>query len=149
MKAWIKAHISKKDVAPVVQPEEYGKSFKKWWTVLQPSWRQSVVDGKLTKEAPDDEKWEGLMKGGTAGIYIVVVALSWWIKALGTITDGGDASEAVQDVTWVLDKVCGSLLSNERGSPGLKRDYDDLSEGPEGTRNKKRWVYSLLFRFEL
>ena len=51
----------------------------KWWTAIQPSWRQSMVDGILTKDIPDDdsEKWGGLMKGGTAGIYMVIVALSW------------------------------------------------------------------------
>jgi hypothetical protein len=105
--------------------------------MLQPTWRR-VVDGTLTKDTPDDEKWGGLMKGGTAGIYTVVIALSWWIKALGTVVDGGDASVAIRDVTWVLDQVCGTLLS-EQGSPGLKRGHesDDLSEG---TRNKKRWV---------
>jgi hypothetical protein len=138
MKPWIKSRIDKKDVAPRVQPVEYGKSFMKWWTALQPSWRRSMVGGTLTlaKDIPDDEKWGGLMKGGTAGIYTVVVALSWWIKAIGTIADGGDASVAVRDVTWVLDQVYGVLLA-ERGAPGLKRGRDDLSEG---TRNKKRWV---------
>ena len=118
----------------------------KWWTAIQPSWRRSTVDGTLTKDIPDDvlEKWGGLMKGGTAGIYTVVVALSWWIKALGTIADGGDASLALRDVAWVLGQVCGTLLT-EQGSSGLKRGHDDLSER---TRSKKRYVsisFSLCF----
>jgi hypothetical protein len=142
MKAWIKAHVNKKDVAPKVRSEEYGKSFMQWWTALQPSWRRSMANGTLTKDAPDDEKWGGLMKGGTAGIYTVVVALSWWVKALGTVVEGGDASAAVRDVTWVLNQVCGTLLSEGHGgssSPGLKRSLNDLSEG---SRTKKRWVRS-------
>jgi len=131
-------HIDKKNVAPKVQPDKYGKSFMKWWTSLQPTWRK-MVDGTLTKDVPVDEKWGALMKGGTTGIYTVVIGLSWWIKALDTVEDGGDASVAVRDVTWVLDQVGGTLLS-ERGSqgPGLKRghDSDDLSEE---TPNKKRY----------
>jgi hypothetical protein len=127
--------MDKKDVAPTVQPVEYGETFMKWWIALQPLWRRSM-DGTLSKDTPDEETWRGLMKGGTAGIYTVVIALSWWIKALGTIADGGDASVTVRDVTWVLDQVCGTLLT-EQGPPGLKRGHDDLSEG---TRNKKRCV---------
>ena len=69
----------------------------------------------LRKRPPENEKWEGLKKGGTAGIYTVVVALSWWIKAVGNVADGGDAFVAVRDITWVLDQVCESLIS-ERGS---------------------------------
>jgi hypothetical protein len=110
----------------------------KWWTSLQPTWRKTV-DGKLAKDMPDDEKWGGLMKGGTAGIYTVVIALSWWIKALGSIAHGGDASVAVRDVTWVLDQVCKTLVS-ERGSSGLKCGNDDLSEE---IPKKKRWVFCL------
>lgn len=137
MKAWIKARVDKKDVAPDVQPEEYGKSFMKWWTELQPSWRK-MDNGRLTKDTPDGEKWRGLMKGGTAGIYTVVVALSWWIKALGTVAEGGEAFLAVRDVVWVLEQASGTLrseLGSRVGSEGLKRVRDEL---PEGTRNKKR-----------
>jgi hypothetical protein len=88
-------------------------------------------------DTPDDERWGGLMKGGTAGIYTVVIALSWWIKALGTVPDGGDASVAVRDVTWVLDQFCEFLVS-EGGGSGLKRGHDDLSEG---TPKKRRCVF--------
>jgi hypothetical protein len=99
-----------------------------------------MVDGKLTKNTPEDEKWGGLMKGGTAGIYTVVVALSWWVKALGKSAEGGDVSTVVQDVTWVLNQVRGTLLTergspSQGGSPGLKRAPDDLNDE---NRKKKR-----------
>lgn len=80
------------------------------------------------------------MKGGTAGVYTVVVALSWWVKALGNSADGGDVSAVIGDITWVLDQVSGALLSeqgssSQGGSAGLKRAHDDLDEG---TQKKKR-----------
>jgi hypothetical protein len=127
-------------VAPDVQPEAYGKSFTKWWIALQPTWRRTE-DGNLSKDTPDDEKWGGLLKGGTAGIYTVVVALSWWVKALANYADGGDASTAVRDVTWVLDQLGGTLLSDQESpsqggsSTGLKRVHDDFNEE---TQKKKR-----------
>ena len=114
VKAWIRARIDKKDITPKVRAGDYGKSFTKWWTALQPTW-QRRADGTLAKKAPENEKWEGLKKGGTAGIYTVVVALSWWIRAVGNVADGGDAFGAVRDITWVLNQVCESLIS-ERGS---------------------------------
>jgi hypothetical protein len=116
----------------------------KWWTALQPTWRRTV-DGTLTKDTPNDEKWGGLMKGGTAGIYTVVVALSWWIKALGNVADGGDALVAVRDITWVLDQVCETLVSEPRsfGLP-VKRGHDDLSEA---TPKKKRCVFKSISCF--
>ena len=136
MKAWIKVHADKKDVALEVQPEEYRKSFHKWWTALQPSW-QKKVDGRLTKNTPDDEKWGGLMKGGTSGIYKVVIALSWWIKSLGTVPEGGDALLAVRDVAWVLDQASGTLQSEQGslgGSSGLKCARDESTEKTQRDR---------------
>jgi hypothetical protein len=142
MKPWIKAHVNKKDIAPKVRPEVYGKSFLKWWTSLQPNWRK-MVDGTLGNDTPDDEKWGGLMKGGTSGIYTVVIALSWWIKALGTFTCGGDASVTIRDVTWVLEQVCDTWVSDV-GSSGLKRGHDDSSEE---TPKKKRCIFMSFFLY--
>jgi hypothetical protein len=75
MKPWVKARIDKKDVAPDIQPEQYGKSFVTWWTSLQPTSRK-MVDGLLTQDLHDDENWDWLKKGGTAGFYTVIIALS-------------------------------------------------------------------------
>lgn len=108
---------------------------------MQPAWRR-LADGTLAKGTPDDKKWGSLMKGGTAGIYTVVVALSWWIKALDTVADGGDASVAIRDVTWVLEQFSKTLVSGQTSS-GLKRGHDDMTEG---TPEKKRLV-SLVFFF--
>jgi hypothetical protein len=107
----------------------------KWWTALQPSWRQKLVDGALATNIPADEKWEGLSKGGTAGIYTVIVALSWWIKVVPATADG-DAWVAVRDVAWVMGRICATLGSANK-SRGLKREGDNLSDG---RRRSKRSV---------
>ena len=78
---WIKS--KKKDVVPFVNPSAYGLCFTEWWGGMQPSWQLFWgLDGwlNLVREAPKSETWQGLRKGGTAGMYTVVLALSWWIK---------------------------------------------------------------------
>jgi len=95
-----------------------------------------LVDGTLATDIPADEKWEGLTKGGTAGIYTVIVALSWWIKALGTTADK-DAWVAVRDVAWVMGRIC-AMLGSTNQSRGVKRQGDGLNGGK---RRSKRYVF--------
>ena len=39
------------------------------------------------RNVPQDESWQTLKKGGTAGIYVIVIGLSWWVKAQHTEHD--------------------------------------------------------------
>ena len=77
--AWIKS--KKKNSPPEIDVEEFMSSFMAWWIALQPGWRLAD-DGSFNYEMPKDEDWHVLHKGGLARLYIVVVALSWWIRAL-------------------------------------------------------------------
>ena len=45
---------------------------------MQPSWRNQ---GELLRDIPQGETWQTLKKGGTSGIYIVIIGLSWLIGA--------------------------------------------------------------------
>jgi hypothetical protein len=97
---WIKS--KKKDTVPLVKPGAYGKRFLTWWRLLQPSWR---IDGNsLVSSAPEAENWEGLRKGGTAGFYVVVIGLSWWIKSQLKERDAV-AWTAVDDISWVIQQM--------------------------------------------
>ena len=97
---WIKS--KKKDVVPSFQLETYGKAFKAWWMMMQPSWR--TEGGLLIRDVPEDETWQTLRKGGTSGIYIVIVGLSWWVKAQLAEQDT-DAWSLVDDLAWVLQQM--------------------------------------------
>jgi hypothetical protein len=56
---WIKS--KKKTVMPTLEAGPYGKSFKDWWTAMQPGWR--IKGGALSREVPWDENWQMLRKG--------------------------------------------------------------------------------------
>ena len=129
---WVKRHVDKKDIPMEIKPKPYGSLFMKWWRALQPSWRRGQVEGVLEKDVPRGEKWDGLAKGGTAGIYVVVMALSWWIKAIETPAPEGEAWGVVQDLCWVLTQIQSAIAETGDGSQGVKRCND--SEGGKRTK---------------
>ena len=90
---------------------------------IQPDWhKEELGDGNdfLSRQIPDDETWASLLKGGTAGLYTVVVALSWWIKQLPSGGTHTDIWRSVEDITWVLTEVTKTLSH----SGGMKRSVD-------------------------
>ena len=92
-----------------------------WWIALQPGWRLAE-DGSFIYEVPRDEDWAGLHKGGKAGLYTVVVALSWWVRALTPQIPSFCAWMAVRDVQWVIDQIC-----MKRAPAGKKRGLEEDS----------------------
>ena len=104
--SWIKS--KKKNSPPEVNVNTYGPSFMAWWITLQPVWRVSD-DSLFNYMAPSNEDWCVLQKGGLAGLYTVVVALSWWIRALTPESFSSRALTAVRDVRWVIDQISRKL----------------------------------------
>ena len=130
--AWIKN--KKKEVPPEVDPDTYGSSFMTWWFAIQPTWRLSD-NASFVYEAPPDEDWRLLHKGGSAGLYTVVVALSWWIRALPLHLPCLRAWSAVRDVQWVIDQIYDMVLHTTKG---IKRGREDLALQAPQSNNTKR-----------
>ncbi|PPR06473.1 hypothetical protein CVT24_002573 [Panaeolus cyanescens] len=131
---WIKRHKHKKTEPMDVNSSIFGDQLKAWWTCLQPKWRQVPgPDGLLSRAVPSDEDWVSLARGGNNGIFLVVLALSWWIRSLDTSTPHGhDAWRMVDDVYWVLS--CLQRLLQKEATTGKKR----LAENSEPSSNTKR-----------
>ena len=72
----------------MVNAIEYRPSFIAWWSALQPSWCVSDSSTVLSKNVPANETWAALGKGGSAGLYVVIMALSWWINTVGADAEG-------------------------------------------------------------
>ena len=133
---WIKS--KKKDVVPFVNLSAYGVRFTEWWGGMQPSWRLfRGPDGplNLVREAPKSETWQGLKKGGTAGMYTVVMALSWWIKAQRNKPDP-NAWAAVNDISWVIRQ-----LSEDHDLSTLQKRRHDGEEDNDQSESKRRYVW--------
>ena len=138
---WIRS--KKKDIVPFINPSAYGVRLLEWWGAMQPPWRLfRGVEGPLdlVRETLESETWQGLNKGGTAGLYTVVMGLSWWIKAQRNKSDP-IAWAAVDDISWVIKQ-----LSNVPSSSTLqKRSRDPQDDGEDDndqSENKRRYVLS-------
>lgn len=55
---------------------------------------------------PQDENWSGIKKGGENGVFLIILALSWWYKAAKSPKEKKECRSAVDDATWVLQKIC-------------------------------------------
>ena len=80
----------------------------------------------LIRSAPQGESWEGLRKGGTAGIYVVIMGLSWWIK-LQLMERDPHAWTAVDDVAWVIQQMTigasgSTMKTRKRSLEGKEKD---------------------------
>jgi hypothetical protein len=121
-------------------PDDYEPQFCSWWSALQPSW-QILPSGQYSREVPADETWANLRKSGSSGIYIVIMALSWWARAV-IATEAADTEHAsfwsiVDDFQWVLNQLC----DNERKLRKRSRtDSDVIKPGP--LANKRYVLFS-------
>lgn len=79
------------------------------------------------RNVPQDKSWQTLKKGGTAGIYVIVISLSWWVKAQHTEHDA-DVWGLIDDLSWVIrqmKKDMGSIV------PQLQKRARDADADPE------------------
>jgi hypothetical protein len=134
---WIKS--KKKDITFVVNPRVYGGQFTQWWRTMQPSWRSEGDEDSLVRKTPQDENWEALRKGGTAGIYVVLMGLSWWVKAQRVVHDT-DAWASVDDLLWVIEQMKKGMAVPMRLSVKRTREEsEDGGDGEEVVRQRKRY----------
>jgi len=122
----------------------FAPAYVAWWRQLQPAWRTSV-SGMLSQDIPQDEEWVSLAKGGTAGIYTVVVALSWWIRALDTGSDASEVLLMVRDLCWVLQQLHQRLCQSRDTTSSLKRARSEDVDVPSTSRGKRYVPQSLIY----
>ena len=80
--------------------------WNEWWLAIQPSWRGSAWPLNMDTPSDGNEDWATLRRGGPNGIFLVVIALAWW---LAEAIEAGEALDnvkrAVNDVEWVLTRL--------------------------------------------
>ena len=96
------------------------------------------TNGSLNQDTPADEDWLVLKKGGTAGLYIVVMGLSWWVntQTFGS-KNSNDAWSAVADVLWVFRQI---KQVDFPVAVSRKRTHNDDEVDGE-SQPKKKYVY--------
>ena len=107
------------------QTKAFASMWKKWWCALQPDWRD-ISSWPLSRALDVSEDWAVLSVGGPNGIFLPLMALSWWLGA----TDGKEEDSlcAVDDMAHVLERMTAAYirvgpvtLGKRKGSAGNSR----------------------------
>ena len=137
---WVRS--KKKDVVPSIKQDVYGPVFTEWWGGLQPAWRQfQGVIGPLdlVRDVPKAKTWQALKKGGTSGMYIVVMDLLWWIKGQQKERDA-NAWAVVDDLSWVIWQMLDG--QDSLASTSQKWDHEPESQSNEvEDQPLQKWRY--------
>ncbi|PPR03008.1 hypothetical protein CVT24_012321 [Panaeolus cyanescens] len=147
IQVWIKRKKPLKSVPLSVDPKVYAVQFNSWWCALQPSWRSAksadrVEDILRNNTKLDRESWISVLKGGNNGMYVVVMALSWWIRS---DPSSNDVWAFVNDVHWVIQRVT-QVLESERCEPAARSTSSSKSgkrkaiaeDEPSGSSSNKK-----------
>ena len=78
-----------------------------WWSAAQPKWRDTTT-WPISRDEGDIQEWGQLSQGGKDGLFLVVMSLAWWIHAQHSVPNC-KLSDAITDVSWVLDHLITSL----------------------------------------
>ena len=99
---------------------------------MQPTWRGGE---SLDKTLPTDANWEPILRGGSNGLSMVVLALSLWIQAIGSVEQQDlKLSTAIHDVTWVLSKLVSKLSSASMDTEKKHSREETTQEEPVSKR---------------
>lgn len=76
VQGWIKYKKAMNLTSHIEKPSEFGAMWMLWWVKMQPTW----CGGKsLIKTLPTEEP---ILHGGSNGLCMVIMALSWWVYAI-------------------------------------------------------------------
>lgn len=128
---WIKRHKQASSV-PKVKVAEFATEWYGWWRAMQPAWRRVDEEQSLSRNIPSTEEWDTLARGGSNGLFLVVMALSWWLQGFTSTEPTDEFWSAVSDVVWVLEAITNVLASP---SVEKKRQGEEIvSGGPSSKR---------------
>lgn len=148
MVAWWLARGRKYSLVPDIKDVGvYGGQVRGWWRAIQPEWRKEHAEGDwpLHRQAPLDEDWDLVARGGPNGLMMVMMAIGWWFGRLDDKKAVAELGSVVEDITWALRKIKGGIedgsvvemLVRRGGEPGNKRGREEADEG-KGARNPKK-----------
>lgn len=121
---------------PTLSIDTFSVDVTQWWHSLQPTWWVTNAKGcdpfSFSRDIPEGETWKGLKKGDSAGLYVIVMCLTWWYKSL---QDDERPSTLLQSLVCNTAFILGEL---QRAPPGVSAK-DDAKERPA-----KQYVFLLL-----
>ena len=110
----------------------FGASWMDWWAKMQPPRRGTTWPFPHTP-LRDQWQWNDLRKGGSNGLFLAIISLSWWLaEAVEVQGDLSDVKVALADVTWCLEQM--------HAKPALTRSVPEDGFAEETRVSKRRKV---------
>ena len=101
---WLKGRKYAEKFLPVVDDiRRYRDNWVGWWSASQPKWR-STESWPFPKGDKGSGSWEDFPARGSNGIFLVIMTMCWWAKALESTDDFIQFEEAVDDIHWVINQ---------------------------------------------
>ena len=105
------------------QAKAYGATWKRWWCALQPEWRDLSAWPPLNTGAGPKADWSALTVGGPNGIFLPLMALSWWVGATkGTneesLQGAADMAQVLKHMSAAYAKDDNAVLGKRKGRAG-------------------------------
>ena len=98
-----------------------------WWVRCQPAARSASSGWPLPQVELQHADWGKMLHGGKNGIFLFVMAISWWVKRIGSAQPPSDFCSALADLKWVLEQLNTCLASPPTSLPA-----------PESSLGKRR-----------
>ena len=88
----------------IASARTYGTEWVKWWTTAQPQERDTQ-QWPFSRDPLEDVCWHWFPANGKDGIFLAVMALSWWASTVRSSDEVGFFEEAVADLHWVIQEL--------------------------------------------
>jgi len=116
----------------ILDANGYGSKWIQWWTGSQPRARD-VNAWPLAKEPIDDTSWQKFPAHGPNGIFLAIMAISWWAPAVKLASEAAYFEEAVDDLHWVIQQLIRTRSSDDpplQPQPAPHRPQDVCQDSP-------------------
>ena len=99
----------------------YGTEWVKWWTAAQPQ-ECDVHEWPFSRDTNIDVDWCKFPANGKDGVFLAVMALSWWAPAARTSDEIEFFEEAVADLHWVISELIFARTAHRLSPPPPPQD---------------------------
>lgn len=89
----------------------FGTAWIAWWVDCQPAARSPGSEWPLPQVEIQRPDWGKMLYGGKNGIFLFVIAMSWWANSLDPANPPPNFFHAFADLKWTLEQLNQSAAS--------------------------------------
>ena len=138
--SWLKGRKHSKNAMPVIDDIcGYRDNWIDWWTASQPKWR-STGSWPFPMDDENNESWDDFPARGQNGIFLVIMAISWWARAVESTKDFMQFEEVVDNIHWVIRQLThahSSSSASDKPRPPVSASWTHTFSRGNGKRTVK------------